>query len=97
MTEVKDYWNVKNKLKDNFYYTIKIPISKNNVDMINHLEGYLMSKGITFDTGYDMKTNERHWELDWFLKGANPKKVIQVLDSHNIPYKIYITKKDENE
>lgn len=54
--------------------TLIIPIrSEEQRNKIFEAEKKLSEAGITFDTGFDMIKNERHWELDWSLSGAEIK------------------------
>lgn len=44
---------------------------------LRNAERELSAAGITFDTGYDLGSGIRDWELDWSLKGAslrNPRE-----------------------
>ena len=50
---------------------LKIPIY--NDAQLEHIQNAMLSlskAGITFDSGYDMRTNTFEWELDWSLEGA---------------------------
>ena len=58
--------------------TLAIPIkSRKQLGHLFKAQSQLAKAGVVFDTGTQMKPMERHWELDWSLKGAkmkNPKR-----------------------
>lgn len=55
--------------------TLKIKAAtKIKLNIIKEAEKNLAMAGVTFDTGYDMMTQEREWHLDFSLKGAKLEK-----------------------
>lgn len=58
--------------------TLVMPIkSKSQMEHLFKAQSHLTKAGVTFDTGTNIKPMQRHWELDWSLKGAkmkNPNK-----------------------
>ena len=64
--------------------TLVVPIkSKKQMEHLYRAQSQLSKAGVTFDTGTQLvKPVERHWELDWSLKGArirNPNKTNSLL------------------
>jgi hypothetical protein len=49
------------------YLRIRIPTSRYDVATIFKAEEYLNRIGISFDTGFDLRTGFRDWEFDWSL------------------------------
>ena len=50
---------------------LKIKVeSKEQLNNIKEAEQHLRDAGVTFDTGYNLKTNEREWFFDWSLNGG---------------------------
>jgi len=50
--------------------------SKEQLEAVHKAEQYLLKAGVEFDTGSlvaEGRVQERHWELDWSLKGATLK------------------------
>ena len=50
---------------------LKIPIF--NDEQLGYIQDAMLSlskAGVTFDNGYDIRTNTFEWELDWSLEGA---------------------------
>lgn len=71
---------------------LRIPIthgmtSKQTMDRLYLLQEQLERKGITFDTAAEPGVM-RDWSLDWSLKGAKPKKVVDFLKENKIDFKI---------
>ncbi len=58
--------------------TLVIPIkSKKQLEHLYRAQSQLSKAGVTFDTGTQLEPKQRHWELDWSLRGTaikNPKR-----------------------
>ena len=68
--------------------TLSIPIeSKKQLGHLFKAQSQLSKAGVTFDSGTQLKPKERHWELDYSLKGAkmkNPKRQLSVPEKHQL-------------
>jgi len=92
----------------NVNYRVVIPISmeepSNQLFFIEMLEKRLFNdKGVSFDTGsaVDQEGNvrERHWELDWSLKGRySADEIMRYLEKQGVQFKVVIKpRQDEND
>jgi len=55
-------------------------LTQRQLGHLHKAERELLKAGVSFDTGYDFDAEQRDWELDWSLHGAQVavKKPIQI-------------------
>ena len=69
--------------------TLVVPIkSKEQLEHLFKAQSQLIKAGVTFDSGTRLSPRQRHWELDWSLKGGsmkNPRKrELSVPEKHQL-------------
>lgn len=68
--------------------TLKIPIlSDEQLKHVQKAMSELLKAGVSFDTGYDLVSHVRDWELDWSLENA------EMLENKALQFNVYTDKK----